>query len=254
MTAKTIDEVIINLEAIIQKSKKEESALGYFAALYHNVTLTVKDRLNTNYFEDDERMEKLDVVFANRYLSAYSKFKEGKQVTDSWKYAFQSSENKSLIVLQHLLLGMNAHINLDLGIAAAEISDERTLENLQSDFNKINDILSSLIDEVQRDLAEIWPTLFRIIKFFKKVDDYIINFSMQITRDEAWMLSKSIVGKMELEKVDLINKRDRKVLELSKRLTNYGTLVKIFLIIIRIGERGKPSDKIKAFDRLGRGK
>ena len=72
MEAKTTDEVILFLEEIIQTSKKEESSLGYFAALYQKVTISVKEKLNTNYFDDDARMEQLDVVFANRYLTAHS--------------------------------------------------------------------------------------------------------------------------------------------------------------------------------------
>ena len=78
MIAKTIDEVIENLEQIIQASKNEENTLGYFAALYQKVTINVKDKLNTNYFDDDKRMEQLDVIFANRYLSAYSNYRQGK--------------------------------------------------------------------------------------------------------------------------------------------------------------------------------
>ena len=71
MTPKTIEEVIETLEQIIQSSKTQENPMGYFAALYYKVTISVKDKLGENYFKDDQRMEQLDVIFANRYLSAY---------------------------------------------------------------------------------------------------------------------------------------------------------------------------------------
>ena len=165
MTPKTIEEVIETLEQIIQSSKTQENPMGYFAALYYKVTISVKDKLGENYFKDDQRMEQLDVIFANRYLSAYKKYTEGKPTTKSWESAFNSSHNKNLIVLQHLLLGMNAHINLDLGIAAADISTKSTISELHSDFNKINELLASLLDEVQNDLVKIWPMLFVILKW-----------------------------------------------------------------------------------------
>ena len=171
MEAKTIEEVIQNLDSIIEQSKKEESPLGYFAALYQKVTIKVKEKLNTNYFEDDERMEKLDVVFANRYLSAYENYVKQVPITQSWQLAFDNSKNNRLIVLQHLLLGMSAHINLDLGIAAAQITHESDFESLKTDFNKINELLGSLVDEVQKDLAEIWPKLTKILRFMKMIDD-----------------------------------------------------------------------------------
>lgn len=250
MIAKTIDEVIENLEQIIQTSKDEESTLGYFAALYQKVTIKIKDNLNTNYFENDERMEKLDVIFANRYLSAYSDYKQGKKISKSWEIAFNSSKDNSLIVLQHLLLGMNAHINLDLGIAAFKITDKSTIDKLESDFNKINEVLGSLIDDVQNDLAKIWPTLFRILKFFGKVDDFLVKFSMNIARNGAWKFANELVNQEEKDKKEaLISTKDMKTRELTKLIIPSGIIEKIVFKIIRIGERGNISDRIKALEK-----
>ncbi len=250
MTATTIDEVIENLEQIIQQAIKEESTLGYFAALYQNVTINIKEKLGTNYFDDDKRMEELDVIFANRYLAAYSEYKEKKKVTKSWDIAFKSSTNNMLIVLQHLLLGMNAHINLDLGIAASEITNDKTIKSLESDFNKINELLSTLVDEVQKDLSEIWPTFLKILKYLKKVDDFLINFSMKLARDKAWEFANRLVKEDEENKEQLIELKDLEVSKLSEKIVNPGILVKILFTIIRIGERGKPSDKIKKLEKL----
>jgi len=102
MIANTIDEVIEQLKVIIQHSIDEESPLGYFAALYRNVTINVKNKLGQNYFDDDHRMEQLDIVFANRYLQAYADYKSGNSITKSWERTFTASKNERLIVLQHL--------------------------------------------------------------------------------------------------------------------------------------------------------
>ena len=77
----------------------------------------MKDGINNKDFEDGVRMERLDVTFANRYLDAFYSWIAGKQITNSWKIAFDSVAQSKSLVIQHLLLGMNAHINLDLGIA-----------------------------------------------------------------------------------------------------------------------------------------
>lgn len=251
MVANTIDEVIDILGDIIENSKKEESTLGFFAALYHKVTISVKDKLHTNYFDDDERMERLDVLFANRYLLAYSNYKQGKPITKSWDMAFKASKQNSLIVLQHLLLGMNAHINLDLGIAAAEVSDASSIDKLHSDFNKINAVLASLVEEIQEDLSKIWPTLVKILKFANKVDDFFINFSMSIARDGAWKFANELVVENETNsKAHLIALRDNKIATLSESITVHKIVVRIIFFIVRIGERGKPSDKIKALKKV----
>jgi hypothetical protein len=52
---------------------------------------------------------------------------------------------------------MNAHINFDLGIAAAEIAPGDELPSLQHDFNEINTILARLVGQVQSEIYEVSP-------------------------------------------------------------------------------------------------
>jgi len=140
----TIDEVIRELDAIIAKTQQNDNPLGYFAALYRKVTIKVKEGIEAHYFEDGSRMEQLDVVFASRYINAYHAQEKEEPVTKSWKLAFEKGKKYWPTALQHLLVGMNAHINLDLGIAAAEISNGHDIKQLKGDFDKINTILSEL--------------------------------------------------------------------------------------------------------------
>ncbi len=249
MQASTIDEVIAQLDQIIQQSIQEESALGYFAALYRTVTITVKNKLGANFFDDDKRMEKLDVTFANRYLAAFSEYKQGKPTTKSWEAAFRAADEGNLIVLQHLLLGMNAHINLDLGIAAAAITDKSSIAALQSDFDKINDILATLMDGVENDLAEIWPTLRIILRYTQGVDDFLARFSMNLARNGAWKFANGLQPPPLLE--GLVLARDEKIAALAKKITPSGVIERIVFYIIRWGERGKVSDKIRAMTDTG---
>ena len=131
MKAKTIDEVIVLLDEIIATAKKENSRLGYFPALYRKVTIRVKEGIRDGIFQNESRMETLDVNFANRYLEAFELQKKGGQPTLSWKLAFEKCQTWRPIALQHLLLGMNAHISLDLGIAAAETMKGKNLQDIK---------------------------------------------------------------------------------------------------------------------------
>ena len=54
---------------------------------------------------------------------------------------------------------MNAHINLDLGIAAAEVAPGASIHALEQDFNLINEILCEMVDDVQDRLGKIWPAM-----------------------------------------------------------------------------------------------
>lgn len=158
MAAKTIDEVIGALEAIIEHSSTSESRLGYFAALYKRVTIAVKKGIEEGYFDDCEAMERLDVIFANRYLAAYKAQHTNRNPTHSWQVAFEAAQRWPPLVIQHLFVGMNAHISLDLGIAAFEAYGN-DLERLKPDFMKINDVLMSLVGTVQHELASFWPIM-----------------------------------------------------------------------------------------------
>lgn len=240
----TIDEVISILEFIINESKENDDPLGYFAALYQKVTIKVKDEIQNGFFDDGPRMEKLDVVFANRYLDAYFLNRKRQEVTSSWEKAFKLSTHYRPIVLQHLLMGMNTHINFDLGICAAEISKGKDINDLENDFNKINEILSSQLENVQKSLAEIWPSLKWLLKLTGKVDDFLVDFSMKLARDGAWKFAKELAENPESEQMEFINLRDEKVAKKSKIVISPGILVEIIFAIIRIGERGSVARKI----------
>ena len=243
-TINTIDDVINTLENIITESKQTSSTLGYFAALYKKVTIRVKEGIAEGFFDDGPRMEKLDVIFATRYIDAYYNFKTNKPITLSWEKAFNLSEKFWPIVLQHLLIGMNAHINLDLGIAAYEVTKGENIESLKNDFNKINTILSSLVSDVENDLATIWPFLRKILKLTSKFDNFLVDFSMEIARDGAWDFAVKLAQSTASQTPKLITKRDQSVSEIGSLITNPGIIANIIFGMIRLGERGSVPEKI----------
>ena len=233
MKAKTIDEVITFLDEIIANAKKENSRLGYFPALYRKVTVRVKEGIKNGVFNDGKLMETLDVNFANRYLKAYENNLHNATVTKSWKIAFVQCNSWRPIVLQHLLFGMNAHISLDLGIAAAETMKGKNLESIQEDFNKINDLLISMINEVQDDLAEVWPAMKYLDKLAGSSDEKLSGFGMVLARGAAWKVA---------EKVWALP--DEKVFASSKLIISPGFLLSTVLLWIRIRENQSVSKVI----------
>lgn len=245
----SIDEVLVQLEAIIIEAEKTNSTMGYFAVLYRKVTLKVKEGIENSFFDDGPRMEKLDVIFAQRYIDAYTNWQNKTTCTDAWKYTFEHTSENRLIVLQHLLLGMNAHINLDLGIAAAQISRNTNINDLENDFNKINEILSSLVIEVENHLSKIWPLLKRILKWTNKVDDFLVDFSMELARDGAWEFAKILSAESPETAEDLINTRDIKVAKKARIVTHPGTIAGIILRIVRFSEKGTVTDRIKMLNQ-----
>ena len=168
MPARTIDEVLEHLDEIIEGARREKSRLCYFAALYRNVTIKVKEDILAGSFEDGARMERLDVAFANRYFDALEGYHRAEELSKCWRTTFRAAQNWHPIVLQHLLLGINAHINLDLGIAAAQTSPGTQLAGLRRDFDAINNILWAMLDDVHQYPPGI---SIRLAKFFVRLTE-----------------------------------------------------------------------------------
>lgn len=236
--AETIDDVIQQLTAIVDWSKQNSSRIGYFAALYRKVTIQVKKGIEENFFDDGPRMERLNVIFANRYIHAYYQYLTGQLPTRSWMRAFDQTERWWPIVLQHLLLGMNAHINLDLGIAAAETVPVEELSGLKGDFDKINQILASPVGDVQDELAQIWPLLGLMNRFLGSVQTAIINFSMEKARDAAWSFAETLSPLSAAQRQQAIWDKDEAVAAFSDVISHPGWTGSLINKIIRLGERG----------------
>lgn len=218
MPALTIGEVITSLTEIIDDCKQENSRLGYFPAMYRKVTLRIDDGIRQGRFEDGRRMERLDVVFANRYIEAFHAYRQGKPTTRSWAFTFDMTQRSFPLVIQHLLLGMNAHINLDLGIAAAEVCRGQDLKSLKNDFFAVNAVLSSLLDEVQQSVNESSP-LFRILdRLGWRADEALGNFSIRHARRSAWRKALELHQLPEGQLTTRIDAYDREVATLARLL------------------------------------
>lgn len=235
----SIEQVVQRLSEIVSESKERRSRLGYFAALYRQVTVAVQEKIGTGYFDDDARLEQLDVVFASRYLTAYDQHQAGEDPSLCWEYSFRIAEQFWPIVLQHLLLGMNAHINLDLGIATARTAGSPAgLAEIRGDFDRINDLLATLVGKVKDDLAAIWPTLRFFNETLGNVEDVIINFSIGKARDHAWAVAEDLAALDESLWLARIAELDRDVEKLAHVIRYPGFVLSATNKLIRLGERG----------------
>ncbi len=243
---KSIDEVIEHLNKILDQTIHEKNPLGLFAALYQKVTLKVKEGIAQGRFEDGPRMEKLDVIFANRYLEAYYQYKAGQQPTLSWKVAFDAAQRSDLILLQHLFVGMNAHINLDLGIAAADVCPGVSIEKIKNDFVEINKLLFELIEEVQGSISKVSPFLGLIDLLGKDKDEQLAKFSMKGARDHAWLVAQRLAFVDQSGRAEAIQSTDLYVVELNKLILKPSRFVQIINWIIRLAESKDVEKNIKA--------
>ena len=194
MPLHTIDDVVSALDAIIQRAWEEHSRLGYFAALYRRVTRAVRDGINLHQFSDGPLMEKLDVVFASRYLDALAAYQSHGALSRCWKVAFDACTDDSRLILQHLLAGMNAHINLDLGVAAAQVSPGDQLPHLKADFDQINVVLAAQVGAVEDEMSSASRLVQGVSYVGPESETKVINFNIELARKTAWFTGERLAS------------------------------------------------------------
>lgn len=234
----TIDGVLERLDAIIDESVERKSPNAFFAYLYRRTTAEIKRNIDNGVFEDNPRMEAFDVYFANLYIRAYNDYQQKKPISAAWKAAFDTSGH-TLCISQHIVLGMNAHINLDLAIAAAHVSEGKQLGVLQTDFNRVNAILFSLTQEMQRKLNKVSRMLYLADWAGKNTDERLIDFSIGKARSFSWVSANTIWKAPATNRNEVIRNLDLHVAALGnsfKRPKNY-MFRQMLRLIIRYEEK-----------------
>ncbi|MEO6758439.1 MAG: DUF5995 family protein [Saprospiraceae bacterium] len=242
MICRNITEVVAALDQIVSECKTTGNALGYFAVLYRQVTRRVRTGILAGEFEDNARMERLVVLFANRYLEAYSLFQQQLRLPQSWQVAFEATRENGPIVMQHLLLGINAHINLDLGIAAVAAADSAPLASIQRDFNDINRVLSELVAVVKTKLGRLSPAFAWLMPLALSMDEKLVDFSIEEARDGAWRFAQQL--KESPDNLALITERDQIIYALGCCLARPNRRLQGIVQTIRWFERGSVSDRL----------
>jgi hypothetical protein len=250
MATDPIDGVLREMDEILSWCIANNSRAGYFAALYRRVTRTVRSRIGTGYFDDDQRMETLDVTFATRYLTAFQQWRSGDpSISACWKVAFDAVANPSLIILQNLLVGMNAHIDYDLGIAAAEVAGTlEGLDSLHDDFNKINALLACLVPTVFTELGDLSPLIHLVEDIAEPDEEKLVDFVMDIARDFAWLLANELVILRDFpdHQQKLLSLKDQEVSWIGKTIVHPGGVVEKVFHVVWIPESKNVSKNIQA--------
>ena len=232
----TIDGVIGAIGGIIDWSIATSSRLGYFAALYKQITIAVGAAIEKNAFEDGPRMERLDVAFAQHYFDALNGYfhpeRFGKPPR-AWQVTFEMASRAEPIILQHMLAGINAHIDLDLGIAAHTIAPRRKLPALHEDFNRINAVLASQVNGALEHMHELSPALADLYAVLMDHEVFLINEAVRTSRDSAWRFATILALVPGLVQPMTIWARDRKVSHQAELIYDPPGLIGLIEITVR---------------------
>jgi Family of unknown function (DUF5995) len=173
------------LEATVEELRtvalEAGDASGYFPAMYARVTQHIDDAAAAGDFANAAGM----IAFAEAFAGWYLRPRSGAApVPGCWQAAWDVADDRGLLIVQHLLLGINAHVNHDLPQVVVELADGRgDLSGMRPDFDAVNLVLADTMPEVIRDLgrASRWVNLAVGLGGGR-----LFNFSLTAARDQAW--------------------------------------------------------------------
>ncbi|CAN5496322.1 DUF5995 family protein [soil metagenome] len=164
-----------------------DDASGHFPAMYARVTERVQRAASSGRFGDDDGMVRFARAFADRYLHPRA---GAAAVPGCWQAAWDVADDPTLLIVQHLLLGINAHVNHDLALVVVQLADESgDLAGMRQDFGAINTLLAETMPDVLHDLNRVsrWVNLAAA-----RGGGRFFNFSLATARAQAWRAAERL--------------------------------------------------------------
>ncbi len=231
MEVNDIDDVLNALDELIVEGVRGSHRWVVFAAMYRRMTLAVKRAIEEDVFDDGPRMSFFDAVFARRYFAPLEAYRQGGPMPRSWAVTFDATEDPSLTAMQLLLLGVNAHINLDLGFSVVEAGLEP--EPFEADFDRINAILAAELDHVQAALDQVSPWLDGLDRLAGRADERLGVFVLVKARAQAWRVAQAASRRSPEERAAYEAEVDGFATALGHRIARPGLPLSVLVWLIR---------------------
>lgn len=243
--ANTVDDVQRMLEHCITTARAENSADGYFPLLYSWETRDIAAAADAGGFEAPDELRRMIVVFANRYFAARRQFRAGAPAPKAWSLAFRAARASSALVVQHLLLAMNAHINVDLAAAAAETG------LTWPEYSRVDAILGQGVARIQSRLNRTTIVLRALDWVAGDFDEMLTAFSLKAARRHAFELADRLRVTPEPGRPALIAEADDFALRLGQRVLTPPLRDRLLLAAVRLSERNaSPRDLLALLERV----
>jgi hypothetical protein len=140
----------------------EDDARAAFADVYGIITRRVAESIEISerqrdedrFFQEPQWISRLSGRFCERYLETLAwSLGEGLQDAGAWAATYRAAGQRDAFPLQHVLLGLSAHINFDLAIGIYHNiveygrTDPATLRRYKHDHDAVNDLLRASVPE-----------------------------------------------------------------------------------------------------------
>jgi hypothetical protein len=187
--------VLSRMQSLLNQWEPLADCRAIFLSCYSRMTRNMLYSLEKGQFNDPAWVNDLLEHFASYYFDALDAYTDSPVASPAvWLHTFNATTDPRTRPVQHLLLGVNAHINYDLVLALIDVlepewPDLTENQRLQryDDHCQINEIIASTIDEVQDEVLEHYsPAMELIDRAFGRLDEFLIARLISGWRDQVW--------------------------------------------------------------------
>ena len=245
-----VDELIKRLQSVVDQAQHDGSRTGYFASLYTRITIAVRRAITAGAFDDGAAVVQLDLAFARRYLTALDCYRRGDAaISPPWAVALGATDRRDLSIVQHMALALNAHLNFDLGMAAFEALGAHDLWDAHGDFERVNDVLESVVAAVEKEIALVSPILRVVGGLSPALATWLIDFGLVEARALAWQFAGTLAGaRDDAARAALVDRRAHEVASLCSAIKQDRLRNVSFRLIASVEEKDVRR-VIRTFDR-----
>lgn len=205
----TLDEIVASFRILEEALYEGKDRRAVFATAYLTMTLEIEKRVGEHSYNDPEWVAAYAVAFANLYRSALAAFERGDManVPEPWRISFETAAQRSNLIFQDLLLGINAHINHDLALALVEVTIDPGREGRREDHFAVNEAIGKATNAVQSRLGDKYVPFFGIAdRFLGRFDERVAGFSIEKARLNAWKSAVSLANAQSDEERALVTR------------------------------------------------
>ncbi|MBY5163198.1 DUF5995 family protein [Salsipaludibacter albus] len=197
-TTARLDELVGRMDERLEQHHADDDLRRIFLTVYRSMTQSMQASLDDDLFLDRDWTRDLTLRFAETYFDADDAWCRDGRCATPWEVAFRTATSNRHLVVEHALLGINAHIVYDLprAVAAtlvahgdlAEDGDTAVvLARRRFDYDAVNHVLARTVDRVQDLLADQFSPTVRILDAFAfRLDEYAAEALLRYARTQGW--------------------------------------------------------------------
>ncbi len=206
--------------------RRPEDHRVIFLHCYLLMTDNMLAAIERQEFHDSAWVDRLLHRFAEYYFTALDAYEAESPATPPvWQLAFHATRHPGTLALQHLLLGVNAHINYDLILALVDILEpewasltEAQRQLRYQDHCRVNQVIGKTVDAVEEEVLDPEMPIIRIVDtLMGHLDEAMISDLLGHWREIVW---HHVIRLLEIqdpdERAKLVKHYEKEVLEIGE--------------------------------------